>query len=420
MATFSQKDVQKLFVGGLAGDTSAALAAMPAGEIGIFTPGGTRITEASAATTNRFMIVQSRGAGVPALYSGVIDKTKVAFTANARLHTAATQQVDVIGFNGTNGAIEAINDNLYMVDLSLGQSLVSNHGGLYLKHGVYKSDLNATQAEVASGIAKSLITNFSREPERIITVETLCDDAGAATAIGAAADTVVGNAGSRFVTIVDTAADASVNPIAPGDYFRAGTAVTDPVYLVVASTVGVNGGVLELSTPLQAAVNLVGTTAEFITAVLAAAADFGVRITGVQQPFNVGKLHDNANSWKLTLKDFGNTLITNVSNATVGTGTERQVSELEWFCQGNEGDYFRMGEPYIEPIRGEATGTYDLIQITTSELTRNSIVSGPINQQLTLAIPTATPAYADGGTANDITDVLEVLIYGATNGNLAV
>lgn len=418
MATFSQKDVQKLFVGGLAGDTTAALAAMPAGEIGIFTPGGTRVTEASAPTTNRFVIVQSRGAGVPALYSGVIDKTKVAFTANARAFDAATQQVDVVGFNGTNGAIEAINDNLYMVDLSLGQSLVSNHGGLYLKHGVYKSDLNATQAEIASGIAKSLITNFSREPRPVITVEVLSNDAGAA--VGAAADTVEGNVGSRFVTIVDTGATSSVNPIAPGDYFRAGTAVTDPVYLVVASTVGVNGGVLELSTPLQAAVSLVGNTAEFITAVNAATADFGVRITGIEQPFVVGKRHVNANSWKLTLKDFGNTLITNAATATVGTGTERQVQELEWFCQGNEGDYFRMGEPYLEAIRSEATGTYDLIQLSTSELTRNSIVSGPINQQLTLAIPSATPTYAGPAQANGITRVLEILIFGALNGNLAV
>ena len=130
MATFSQKDVQKLFVGGLLGDATDTLSAMPAGEIGVFTPGGTRVTEASAPGVDSFMIVQSRGAANAPLISGIIDKTKVAFTANARAFAAATQQIDAIGFNGTTGSIDAINDNLYMVNLSLGQSLVSNHGGL--------------------------------------------------------------------------------------------------------------------------------------------------------------------------------------------------------------------------------------------------------------------------------------------------
>jgi len=415
MATFSQKDVQNLFVGGANGDATAALAAMPAGEIGIFTPGGARITEASAATEDRFVIVQSRGAANPPLISPVIDKSKVAFKATARLFAAATQQIDAVGFNGTTGSIEAISDNLYMVDLALGQSLVSNHGGLYLKHGVYQSDATANQAEIATGIVGSLIANFSREPDRIILPEAICNNAGAAV-VGAAATLGVVY-GSKYVVFDDA------HNFVAGDYIRiGGTAVTNVVYEVVNVTAGAGTtSILELAYKYQGATaTVLVANVERITAVLAAAADFGVRITGIAQPFSVGKLHVGANSWKLTLKDFGTSTVTSLASANVGTGTENQVSELEWFCQGNEGDYFRMGEPYIISPRSDVSGTYDLIHIATSELTRNSIVSGPVNMQMTLAIPSTTPDYAATGTANDITDVLEVLIYGATNGNLTV
>jgi hypothetical protein len=414
MATFNSREIQKLFVGGLAGNATAAIDAMPAGEIGIFTPGGTRITAASAATEDRFVIVQSRGAGQAPLRSGVIDKTKVQFKANARLYAAATQMIDAFGFNGSTGSIEAINDNLYMTNYNLSQELVSNHGGLYLKHGVYKSSLAATQAEIATGLAGSIINNFSREPERILYPEVLLNVAGTGAAGFTTLDVVQG---SKIVVTNNT-----FTSLVAGDYIRINAGVTNACYLVVNNTPGTGTTrIIELAYAYQGATATVAVANVIrITAAQAATADAGVRATGVSPSFVVGKMSNRVIRWVTTLRDFGTTTYTVLQVANEGNGTERQVQELEWFTQGNEGDFLRMGEPNIFPSRAEAAGIYDLIHINTTELYTGSITSGPIKQEFTLAIPEATPTYALTATTNGITNVLEVLIYGATNGNLSV
>ena len=414
MSTFNSREIQRLFVGGANGNATAAIGAMPAGEIGIFTPGGARITAASAVNEDRFVIVQSRGAGVAPLRSGVIDKTKVQFKANARLYAAATNQIDAFGFNGTAGSIEVINDNLYMVNLNLGQELVSNHGGLYLKHGVYQSSIAATQDEVATGLAKSILNNFSREPERILYPEVLLDAAGAGAVGGFTTLTVT--AGSK-VAVADDAITLAV-----GDYIRVNAGLGNACYRVANITPGTGTTVLiefEYAYQGATAVVLAANTIR-VTEAQAAAANAGVRITGVTPSFVVGKLSNRIVRWVTTLRDFGTTTYSMLQIANEGNGTERQVQELEWFTQGNEGDFLRMGEPNIFPSRAEAAGIYDLIHISTTELYTGSITSGPIKQEFTLAIPQTTPTYALVATANGITNVLEVLIYGATNGNLAV
>ena len=60
-----------------------------------------------------------------------------------------------------------------------------------------------------------------------------------------------------------------------------------------------------------------------------------------------------------------------------------------------------------------------MITFATKENYQGSVVSGPISKSYMLAIPDTAPNYAIAGTADDITDVLEVLIWGSANGNLA-
>ena len=79
-----------------------------------------------------------------------------------------------------------------------------------------------------------------------------------------------------------------------------------------------------------------------------------------------------------------------------------------------------MGEPNTFTQTYQATGTYDLITLETEELYMDSITTGPIRQTIILAIPSTTPNYAVTGTADDITDVLEVLVFGSVNGNFTI
>lgn len=412
MATFNSRELQTLFVGGADGDATALIGNLPNGEIGVFTPAGARITAASAENQDRFIIVQGRGTNPP-LQSPVIDKSKVNFKANARAYQAAAVQISALGFNGTAGSIEAINDNLYMVDLNLGQELVSNHGGLYIKHGVYNSSATTTQAEVATGIAKSILTNFSREAEDILYPEVLLNEAGA----GAAGFTTLDVVNGSKVAVADNAITLAV-----GDYIRINAGVGNAAYRVANITPGPGTTVLvEFEYPYQGATATVAVANVIrITEAQADAADAGVRLTGFTPSFIVGKIRHRAFRWVTTLKDFGNTTLSELQAPSLGSGEQNQIAELEWFVQGNEGDFLRMGEPNIFPSRADANTNYDIIQISVEEIAKNSIVAGPIKQEITLAIPETTPTYADAGTANGITNVLEVLIFGATNGNLTV
>lgn len=412
MATFNQRDIQTLFVGAAATKTTTTIDAMNDGEIGIFTPAGTMLTEATAATEDKFIIVKKTASGGIPLVSGFINKNDIK-NAIRRVYVASTEQVTNIGYDGTTGAIDAQNETDYHIRISIRDARTSNHGGLYLKHAFYTSDTSATEQEIASELLKSLNNNFSKEPETIFNATMLCDDAGAATT--AATGTITTVQGSKYATAsVSATAELEV-----GGLVRLGTATTDEVYEIVA----LSGTTITLDTAVTSAgAAYTAGNAEFITAALAAAGSYGLVLTGVAASHTVGKLHADLqpNIFDVTLENFGTTLNVLTTAATAGNGTQKQVAELEWFCQGNEGDFHRMGEPNIFPSRSEVSGNYDLIDLVIEETYTGSIVNGPIRKVFTLAIPETAPNYAIDGTADDITDVLEVLAFGSATGDLAV
>lgn len=398
MATLNSKDIQLLFIGGAATKTTGAISTLNDTEIGLFTPAGTRLTEANAATSDEFIIVQ-KISGATNVMSGTIKKANIK-RATRKVYTAPTEKVDYVGFNGVSGAIEAINSNLYILRVNLAQGLTSNHGGLYLKHGVYKSDASATQQEIASGLAASLIANFSREADKTIKFERVINNT-----LATLVETYSPRNGSKYV-----AASGAVTA-AVGDAFRFGTALTDPTYVVTA--VDAVNNIVTLDVPFQGTTTT-GATVESATV----SADWGMKLTGLELPFTTGKIHYAKVDWKLTIENFGTSAITNSVGASSGSGYISAVKELEFFCQGNEGDYLRAGEPLVYPRRQLAITNYDLIDLEVLENSSDSIVVGPIKKVYTIAIPQTAPNYAVTATADDITDVLEVLVYGAVNGSL--
>lgn len=416
MATFNQRDVQSLVIGAQATATTGAIATLADGEIGIFTPAGTRMTEALAATETRFIIAKGRAGTTaePVLISGPAAKANV-ITANAKLtmFAAKSEQVDVLGYDGTSGSIQAINNNLYHIRVNLNQSITSNIGGLYVKHGIYESDATAAQWEIAQGLTESLINDFSKETDIQLKPTRLCDEAG--TALTGTGDITVTN-GSKYIQAA-TDIDAV---LVVGDFIRLGAGITTsfPVYQVVAIDTATE--VATLDVPYQGASDVLLTATETISIANAAgiAAEWGITLTGQSLPYSVGKINYAVAGWVTTLENMGTTALTS-TGATPGTGNTNQIKDLEWFVQGNEGDYFRMGEPNLYAIRAETVDgiNYNMIDLSTEEIYTGSIVAGPIRKTFTLAIPTTTPNYALTATANDITDVLEVLVFGSVNGN---
>lgn len=405
----SQRDIQLLFIGAAATKTTANNpTSLNVGEIGIFTPAGVRVTEASAATLSKFRICAKQADGT-LVDSGIINKKDIK-KAVRKVYEAATQMSVNIGYNGTSGSIDEINDNNYTVRINLRQARVSNHGGLYIKSAYYKSDVNATQFEIASNLLLNLVNEISKEPDLIYIPTMLCNDAGAA--LGAGPETLTTTFGSRWVV-----ASGAGHTVVAGDVIRiGGTATTTPVYKVLS----VSGANIELESPYMGASGS-SIAGEVITAANAATADFGIVFTGIAQPYRVGHLEqdNNANIFDVTLENFGSTTFNVATVAAPGSGTERQVKSLEFFLQGNEGDFLRTPAPFVFEQRSNASGNYDLITLMTEEIATNSIVAGPIRKVFTLAIPETAPNYAIAATADDITDVLEVLA-GTASGALAV
>lgn len=403
MATFSEKDKMSLFIGVAGtGKTTGNISTLNSGEIGIFNRSKTtRLTEASAVAGGEFTLVEGKGSETP-FTSDVIKSSNVVKVSRA-IAAAATEQVDYIGYNSVSGAIDAINDNLYFVRLHIDQSInTSQGGGILVKHGQYKSDASSTQVEIADGLVASFINNFSREAKQYIKFERVTDSTSTASTSGAI--TVVN--GSKYVT---AATDIDNGGAVAGDYL-----VLDGVaYKVAAFNVG-GAEVAELDIPFQGASGTVlDANASFVTASNAASGNWGVKMTGLPLKFSVGKFKYKKASWVTSIQDAGSTPVTNASGAKPGVGTYEQAAELEFFYKGNDGEYFRMGQPNIfpAPVVTDPAQTYDAIIIEVAENGGNTTVNKRQKQYM-LLIPNSTPAWATGATADDITDVLEDLLEG--------
>jgi len=409
MATFAQKDYQFLAVGksGNVITQAGLITNLADGEIGVFTTGGVALTATTALTTDRFVIALGRGTSQPPLLSPFINKNDIK-KGTRKVTVAATEQVDYIGYNGSANAIEVNNDTVYRASLNIKEPITQNHGGIYIKDLVYKSSSSATQAEIADGLIKNAIANFSREADPAIKFERVTSSTLTTSTSG---NFTVTN-GSKFVT---AATDVDNGGVVVGDYLT----FSGIAYKVVAINVG-SAQVAELDIPYQGTSGTVtDANASFITAANAALGNWGIKMTGVAQSFVVGKKHYYKMRWTTSLdaSSFGTTVITNSVSANEGAGVYEQIAELEWFVNGNNSEFFRMGEPNIFPLTSMvANEPYDLISIEFEDGRKDSL--GYVNSPkvVTLAIPNATPDWATSLT-NEITDVLEVLVFGATTGN---
>ncbi len=343
------------------------------------------------AGTTKFIIASK-------LADGTLDTTEImnlahVKTVSAKKYAAAAHKSEAIGYDGTTGEFDVINDNLYQVNIEL-----LNYGSLspenrYLRQAHYQSPTTGTtQMGVVDGLALSLLRNFSREQIQRVKVERLCSDAG--TALGTGVDSITFTKGSKFFSCTNID-DATTNAaMAVGDYIRIGTAVTSPVYKITAINTTTNIGTIDV--PYQGdTATAVDTAFELIPIASQAAADFGIKITGVAQPFVVGKLRFEPVDWRpITLVDCGDTTTTVLTVATKGTGDGRRVSELEWFAQGNFGEVYRMGEPNLYDVDLVAlkTGTYDVLVLDyyTEEIGGSNLVAS--QSPRTLMVFTQTDA----------------------------
>jgi len=365
------------------------------GQIAIFTPAGAVSTIAAG---EKFVIAMGGRAGKPVFVSDVIDPTKVE-VARSRGIQAGQEQIDSVGYNGVSGSMANLATNtLYIIDFYIQEYLRSSSDGRLIKHGQYQS-LNAlpSQMEVAEGLANSTILNFSREAEDYIQLDVLNAAAGATEA-----NNITITNGSKVVL------GAGALTAVVGDYLRFGTVgggatVADAVYKVVS----ISGLYYTLNRKVTAASGVMATgtaDADVVTNAQAIAAAAGFTITGKPLSFEVGKQNYEKARWELILKDLDGTTYSRVQDALKGNGTWEDVAEQEWFAKGNEGEYFRMGEPVIQTNSpNTAVGTF--YDTTTIRWVEDSVVGFQANvspKQITILSPNGMDCMTDAANVGGV------------------
>lgn len=403
-------------------DLKSAAFEAATGEIGVFTKEGTRVNTANGniAAEMEFVIAVSRGAGKAPLVSDLIDGSKVT-VANAVQNAVATEQSLAIGYNGTSGLIADVATyagELYKVTILVHQ-FMSGTDSEKLKAGYYQSQLTDGQAEIALGIAASVIKNFDREVsnsngDKPIVVKALCNAAGATEA--------------NNITVVkgeSTVLAAGALTAVVGDYIRlgapgGGATTASDVYKVV-SISGLNY-TLDRAVGTASGTYATGTAdADVITAAAGAAANWGVTLTGTPLPFSRSKKRYAKCRFDVSLSEsFGSTAAANTASAFEGSGTPEAVAQLENFLARMMSESYEMGSPFIfdidEDLLADLTAAgYGLITLKWSDIRVVSFQNEVSPKELVIAIqaPTAgaTVNAAYAVTATDgLCDLLEAII----------
>jgi len=324
--------------------------------------------------------------------------------------SAATEQLTYVGYNGTSLAIEALNSNPYEMRVKLIEGDVTGFGSQPVIASLFKSDVSASQLEVASGIHLALAGSLAKNPEapfraeRVVKHTTANDSDNILTVIN----------GSKYVTWTAAATHSVGTPFVAGDTLRIGTAgsgaaTTDPAY-VLTSMAGLVG---TLDVPFQGVTAAVPATD---VAHITTPTDWGLKLTGLARGFTVGKQNsiNNIVRFLVGLDDFGTTTVTYNTAPGEGFGTYRQIAEMEWFLQGNEGNEDRRDFMHTT-ARADAvsTSTYDTLSFDYwDDASAGLAMFQRSLKQLIVALETGFTA---GEASNIVVDILDNL-GGSTSG----
>lgn len=281
--------------------------------------------------TDKFFIVQGKGATQPLMKSPALTKGMVAISASK--FKAAVQQVTYVGYNLTTGTLPVANNSDFWIKIRKRDNDAANRSQpMSLFAGPVKTDASGTQEELAFLLVKNGLKNFAQEPANgYLKFEAVSN--GTMTATAANATVTKGSKVVTFATNVTIAA-GTLLAIAGATYsvavgVTAGTAIT-----------------LNIAYQGDSATITAGTTYATTIGTLASVTAFGVRLTGVAAPFDVNAFRDYyANRWTTSFSD-SSTLIT-VSGAQNGNGVWQQVAMDEYLNYGFEGENNQLAVPSV-------------------------------------------------------------------------
>lgn len=313
------------------------------GELVILNESNTIITDIT--TVQRFRFCQRSGTSL--LYSPYIDRSLIV-SAHTRVGTAPVQQISYIGYNGSSGSIQAINSNVYMIRILLKGQTKEFGNKQILKFASYKSDSAATQQEVAQGLLDNLIANFA--DETLVSLKFYMRNAAALNS----GDDFDGNFivvnGTKTATAASSGQYNSTD-IAVGDYVRIGATTTTAVAVAtsnvyrIMSITGTTTKTITFDRNIEEASGTYATGSNYTQVIPAASlGNFGIKIVGQANPFQVGKWKYFVTEFEIQLQDCGTTTVTYDTAAVQGVNYGAQIQEEQYLLQGNWGNKYRADE----------------------------------------------------------------------------
>lgn len=334
------QNVEQVFVGKSPVALTTGVATTPQtindGEIALFTPAGERILGANASGQKVFRIASKLDGKV--FISDNIETNNITMLTQ-RFGAPAVEQVDYIGFNGTTGDIDEIDDNIYSVTVYVEEFYQAIKDNKYTKRFNVITGANADKHDIAEELCRSGILNvglLTRDPEPIMKTELV--SAAGGSNLGTGVGNITLEKGSRFFTadnISDTTGGGEA--IAVGSFLKIGSAADSPLYKIVFVDAANNIG--QFDTIYQGEnVTAPDTAFRIVTSGDFLGAAVGVKMTGYVKPFDfsrVGRLRYSQNIWNIGMADFGNTLYTQNGHQR-GINIPELVAESEYFHQSFE------------------------------------------------------------------------------------
>jgi hypothetical protein len=329
----------KLFAGadvarsaGATAGTVVSPGILAVGEIVITDPSNVILSTATVLTAPAIKVVMGRGTTENLWESQLFNFNDIsAYTGTP--FASKVQQVSYYGFNGVTGvgSFQAINNNYYSLVVSF-YELVSQEASALMNPIIvdYLSDGSATQEEVANGLYRNLVRQLSYWTRRPILAELINGQNALVITPGVGAN-ITSTQGSPIVTCANTAG------FAVGDYIRLGLGVNDAVYKITAIAVNTS---FTVSTPLQTSGTLLAAAWEGITAANATAANFGIKVTGINQPFILDSRPYGLVTFQIGISGGGTTNLSYQVGAFIGHGTYEQMRTLEAASWRNQGQIF--------------------------------------------------------------------------------
>jgi hypothetical protein len=307
-------------------------------------------------------------------YSTDIKEALIA-SNTTKVYAAPTYKSMTIGYNGTSGSMDVTEDRELFVKIFD----VSKERHSPTKDEVSLASIvipdSATQELTASNLFEAVAIN-SKRGEAFVHVSMLLS--GAVTA-GTAAKVSNGGKTVTFAT--------AVTGIAVGGYLS----FYGEFYKVAA--LANSNKTVTLKSAYQGKSELVAlANVKAMTALVASTANAGIKITVVtREYFRTGFTSAIVFDFELGIKGFQVAGLSELAKSYQGSGTARQIAELEWFAEGNQGTSERLEsalgvDPEFIPSVSMAS-TYDQTIVTFGTQSKHTIFGGAptFDNQLTLA-----------------------------------